>query len=367
MSQEKPTPQGPLHGVRVVELAGIGPGPHAAMLMADLGADVVRIERPDGELAVGPRETDLLLRGRPSVALDLKDPAAVAAVLDLAEGADVLLESMRPGVVERLGLGPDECLRRNPRLVYGRMTGWGQTGPLASTAGHDINYLAVSGVLHGLGRAGGPPQFPQNLLGDFGGGSLYLVVGVLAALVEARSSGRGQVVDAAIVDGTAHLATMLAGMRAAGAWSERRGENLLDGGAPFYDVYETADRRHVAVGALEPQFYAALLDGLDLTGSAPERDDPARWPELRAVLASRFAERTLAEWTAVFGGTDACVSPVLTPDEAAQHQHLVERSTYVVRDGIRQPAPAPRFSRTPAALTTPPRPPAAGLDALPQW
>jgi alpha-methylacyl-CoA racemase len=292
----------------------------------------------------------------------------VAAVLDLVERADVLLEGMRPGVAERLGLGPDECLQRNPRLVYGRMTGWGQEGPLASSAGHDINYLAVSGVLHGLGRTDGPPVFPQNLLGDFGGGSLYLVVGVLAALVEARSSGSGQVVDAAIVDGAAHLATMLLGMIAAGTWRERRGENLLDSGAPFYDVYATSDDRHMAVGAIEQQFYAALLEGLGLTGAVPDRDDVSQWPRLRAVLASRFAERTQAEWTAVFDGTDACVSPVLTLDEAAQHPHMVERGTYVVRDGVLQPAPAPRFSRTPAELSLPPQAPGqTGLDALRQW
>ncbi len=249
---------GPLRGVRVVEIAGIGPGPHAATLLADLGADVIRVERPGGPLSPGTRETDLLTRGRPSVALDLKRPEAVEAVLTLVEGADVLLEGMRPATTERLGLGPDECLARNPRLVYGRMTGWGQTGPLAHTAGHDLNYVSLAGALHGLGQDADRPQFPTNLLGDFGGGSTYLVIGVLAALLEARTSGQGQVVDAAIVDGTAHLSAMFAGMLASGFARERRAANLLDGGAPFYDVYETADGRHMSVGALEPQFYAVL-------------------------------------------------------------------------------------------------------------
>ncbi len=359
---------GPLRGVRVVELAAVGPAPHAAMTLADLGADVIRIERPGGTLAAGPRETELLTRGRPSVALDLKDSRAVEVVLDLVATADVLVEGMRPGVAERLGVGPEQCHARNARLVYGRMTGWGQQGPLAGTAGHDLNYLAVSGVLHGLGRADGPPQFPQNLLGDFGAGSTYLVIGVLAALVEARTSGQGQVVDAAIVDGAAHLGTMLAGMLAAGTQQEERGRNLLDSGAPFYDVYETADGEHLAVAALEPQFYAELLDGLGLTGSVPNRNDPTQWPQLRSALAQRFAEHTGQEWMVVFEGTDACVSPVLPLTRAAQHPHLAERGTYVRRHGVLQPAPAPRFSRTAAALTTPPTEVGAGgAAALRAW
>ncbi len=359
---------GPLRGVRVVELAGIGPAPHAAMTLADLGADVIRIERPDGVLGAGPRETDLLTRGRPSVAMDLKQPRAVATVLDLVSRADVLIEGMRPGAAERLGLGPAECLRRNGSLVYGRMTGWGQDGPLAATAGHDIDYIAVAGALHGLGRAGEPPQFPQNLLGDFGGGSTYLVIGVLAALVEARSTGTGQVVDAAIVDGVAHLTTMLAGLVAGGAWHQQRGTNLLDGGVPFYDVYETADGRHVAVGALEPAFYAALLDGLGLTGIAPDRADPAHWDELRQLLGDTFRRRAQAEWVAVFEGTDACVAPVLTPGEAAQHAHLAARGTYLEHGGVLQPAPAPRFSRTPGRLTSgPSRPGQHSRAALEAW
>ena len=341
---------GPLRGVRVVEIAGIGPGPHAAMLLADLGADVIRVERPGGPaLSAGPRETDLLTRGRPSVALDLKHPDAVATVLALAEKADVLLEGMRPGAAERLGLGPDDLLARNPRLVYGRMTGWGQDGPWAEVAGHDMNYLAVSGVLHGLGQVPERPQFPTNLLGDFGGGSTYLVIGVLAALLEARTSGQGQVVDAAIVDGAAHLGAMFAGMLAGGVAHERRASGVLDGGAPFYDLYSTSDGRHLSVGALEPQFYAELVRLLELD-DAPDQWDLARWGELRERLTTRFAERTQAEWVEVFDGTDACVAPVLPVSEAAQHPHLAARGTWVDRDGVTQPAPAPRFSRTPASL-----------------
>ena len=359
---------GPLRGVRVVELASIGPGPHAAMTLADLGADVIRVERPGGTLSAVARDKDVLTRGRPSVAMDLKDARAASVVLDLVATADVLIEGMRPGVAERLGVGPAECLARNPRLVYGRMTGWGQEGPLAPHAGHDIDYIAVSGSLHGLGRAGGPPQFPQNLLGDFAGGSAYLVIGVLAALLEARTSGQGQVVDAAIVDGSAHLNAMLAGLIAGGAWREERGTNLLDSGAPFYDVYETADGQHMAVGAIEPQFYAELLEGLGLVDTAPDRSDPGNWPALREALAARFRERTQQEWTGVFEGADACVSPVLPLTEAARHPHLAARHTYVDRGGVVQPAPAPRFSRTPAALGSPPSLPGQhSREALQAW
>jgi alpha-methylacyl-CoA racemase len=345
---------GPLRGIKVVELAGIGPGPHAAMLLADLGADVVRVERPGGAMSAGSRETDLLTRGRPSVAMNLKDPRAVGAVLDLVEKADVFLEGMRPGAAERLGLGPEQCHARNPRLVYGRMTGWGQDGPLAHTAGHDMNYIGISGSLHGLGQTPSKPQFPANLLGDFGGGSTYLVIGVLAALLEARVSGEGQVVDAAIVDGSAHLNAMLASMIAGGGWREERAVNLLDGGMPFYDVYETADGRHMAVGSLEPQFYDELVKGLGLAGELPDRYDFERHEELRAALAARFKERTQAEWAEVFDGTDACCTPILPLTEAAEHPHLRARGTYVTRDGQLQPAPAPRFSRTEATLTSGP-------------
>jgi alpha-methylacyl-CoA racemase len=359
---------GPLRGVRVVELAGIGPGPHAAMLLADLGADVIRVERPGGATSAGPRETDLLTRGRPSAALDLKEPAAVATVLDLVDTADVLIEGMRPGAAERLGLGPAECHARNPRLVYGRMTGWGQDGPLAQTAGHDLNYIALSGVLHGLGQAPERPQFPSNLVGDFGGGSMYLVVGLLAALLEARTSGEGQVVDAAIVDGSAHLNAMFASLLAGGAAREERAANLLDGGMPFYDVYETADGRHMAVGSLEHEFYSALLEGLGLTDTAPDRYDRARHADLRSLLARRFKEKTQAEWAAVFDGTDACCTPVLPQSEAAAHPHLRARGTHVTHDGLLQPAPAPRFSRTAPTLTTGPSTPGGqSRAALEAW
>jgi alpha-methylacyl-CoA racemase len=359
---------GPLEGLRVVELAGIGPGPFAAMLLAELGADVLRVDRPGTASASGPAEFDLLARGRRSVAVDLKHPDGVATVLTLAERADVLLEGFRPGVAERLGLGPDECLDRNGRLVYGRMTGWGQDGPLAGTAGHDLGYIAVTGALAAVGRAGGPPQVPVNFVGDFGGGAMYLAVGVLAALLESRVSGRGQVVDAAIVDGTAHLSTMVHGMLAGGLWQDRRGVNLLDGGAPWYDVYETADGGHLAVAALEPQFYAQLLDRLGIAADAPDREDPANWPALRALLAGTVRRRTRAEWEAVFDGSDACVAPVLSWAEAHEHPHLRARGTYVVRDGVPQPAPAPRFSRTPGALRTPPaRPGEHTREALSDW
>jgi alpha-methylacyl-CoA racemase len=363
-------PTGPLAGIRVVELAGIGPAPFAAMLLADLGADVVRIDRP-GEASLPvplPPEADLLRRGRPSVSLDLKHPEGLETALALVERADVLVEGYRPGVAERLGLGPDACHARNPRLVYGRMTGWGQDGPLAQAAGHDIGYVAVTGALHAIGRAGGPPQVPVNLVGDFGGGALYLVVGVLAALLEARTSGRGQVVDAAIVDGTAHLSSLVMGLVSAGLWSDRRGTNLLDTGAPFYDVYETSDGGWLAVGPLEPAFYAELLRLLDLTDTAPDRLDPSQWPDLRALLAETFRTRTRAEWCAVLEGTDACVAPVLSYAEAPAHPHLAARGTYVEHHGIVQPAPAPRFSRTPAALGAPPSAPGAGTRAaLAAW
>jgi alpha-methylacyl-CoA racemase len=359
---------GPLRGVKVVELAGIGPGPHACMILADLGADVIRVDRPGGQaLTGGPH--DLLNRGRPSVVLDLKHPDGVATVLDLVGGADVLVEGLRPGTTERLGLGPDECLARNPRLVYGRMTGWGQTGPLSRTAGHDLGYIAITGALFGLGQDKSRPHFPTNLVGDFGGGSTYLVIGILAALLESRLSGEGQVVDAAIVDGTAHLNAMAAGFLAGGLLREERAANLLDGGAPFYDLYETADERHLAVGALEPQFYDELVAGLGIADTAPDRNDPAHHPELRRLIADAVRGRTQAEWVDVFDGTDACVAPVLPMTEGFGHPHLAARGTFVERDGMTQPAPAPRFSRTAPSLTTPP-PAKAGQntrDALRAW
>lgn len=351
-STDSHQPTGPLVGVRIVELVGIGPGPFAAMMLADMGADVIRVDRPGGNaLQVSAPDKDILGRGRPSVAVNLKDPRGVELVLDLIEKADVVIEGFRPGVTERLGLGPDTCLARNPRLVYGRMTGWGQDGPLAQSAGHDVNYISIAGALSTIGRAGGPPQIPLNLVGDFAGGSLYLVAGVLAALLEARTSGQGQVVDAAIVDGTAHLMSMMVSMQQSGVWNDERGTNLLDSGAPFYDVYETSDGRYMSVGGLEPQFYAAmekLLDG----GELPDRNDLAQWPALRTRLAEIFATKTQTEWADIFEGSDACVAPILPLSEAANHPHLIARGTYVERDGLIQPAPAPRFSRTQANLTT---------------
>ncbi|MGW5000418.1 CaiB/BaiF CoA transferase family protein [Streptomyces hydrogenans] len=351
---------GPLAGVRVVELAGIGPGPFAAMLLADLGADVVRVDRPGGAgLGVDPAK-DLTNRNKRSVLVDLKAPEGPAAVLDLVERADILVEGYRPGVAERLGVGPERCLARNPRLVYGRMTGWGQDGPLAHTAGHDIGYIAVTGALGMIGPdPDGPPTVPANLVGDYAGGSLYLVVGVLAALQHARTHGEGQVVDAAIVDGTAHLTSMIHAMLAAGGWQDRRGSNLLDGGCPFYGVYETSDGGHMAVGALEHRFYAEFARLLDLQDADGLRGDLARWPELREAVAARFRSRTRAEWTEVFEGTDACVAPVLSLREAPAHPHLAARATFAEHGGLVQPAPAPRFSVTPGTLRTGPALPGA--------
>jgi alpha-methylacyl-CoA racemase len=337
---------GPLAGVRVVELAGIGPCPFCAMLLADLGAEVIRVDRP-GPLPP-PAAPDVTNRGKKRVIVDLKHPRGAEVVLRLAERSDVLLEGYRPGIAERLGVGPADCQARNPRLVYGRMTGWGQDGPLAESAGHDIAYIAITGALHAIGRADGPPQVPVNYLGDFGGGAMFLALGVLAALLETRQSGRGQVVDAAIVDGTAVLQALTYGLLAGGAWADKRGVNLLDTGAPFYDVYATSDGRHMAVGALEPRFYAEFTRLLFAPGGPgagiPAQYDRARWPELRALLAERFASRTQAEWTKVFAGSDACVAPVLPMTEAPDHPHLAARGTYLEADGIVQPAPAPRFS-----------------------
>ncbi|QLJ03876.1 CoA transferase [Streptomyces sp. NEAU-sy36] len=356
--------RGPLHGVRVVELAGIGPGPFAAMLLADLGADVVRVDRPGGPgLGIDPAH-DVTNRNKRSVVVDLKSPDGAARVLDLAERADVLVEGYRPGVAERLGVGPAECHARNPRLVYGRMTGWGQDGPLAERAGHDVSYIAVTGALGLIGRPGEPPAVPANLLGDYAGGSLYLVVGVLAALHHARATGTGQVVDAAIVDGTAHLSAMIHGMLSAGAWQDRRGANLLDGGCPYYGTYETADGGHMAVGALEDRFSEQFLRLLDLADLLDARGDLSRWDELRARIADRFRTRTRAQWTAVFEGTDACVAPVLSLREAPHHPHLAARGTFTEHAGLTQPAPAPRFSVTPAAVRTGPALPGADTEAV---
>ncbi|MFC5746506.1 CaiB/BaiF CoA transferase family protein [Actinomadura rugatobispora] len=355
--------KGPLSGVRVIELAGIGPGPFAAMLLADLGADVIQVDRPsavrEGQTTGG---TEFSNRGKRSIAVDLKSERGREVVLGLIEKSDVLIEGFRPGVTERLGIGPDDCLARNPRLVYGRMTGWGQQGALSRSAGHDIGYIAITGSLHAIGRAGGPPQVPLNLLGDFAGGSMYLVVGVLSALLESRTSGQGQVVDAAIVDGTAHLSTFIHGMLAGGLWQDRRGVNMLDTGTPWYDVYETADGKHVAVGAIEPQFYAEfvrLLGLEDREGAAdlPGQFDQERWPEMRERFAAVFKTRTRDEWAKIFLPSDACVAPVLSLKEAAEHPYNTERGVFLESGGTHQPAPAPRFSRT-AAETD-------GVPALP--
>ncbi len=350
----------------MLEVAAIGPVPFAGMMLADLGADVVRVDRVDGARSF-PAWHRILDRGRRSIAIDLKDPAGVDLLLRLAERSDVLLEGFRPGVAERLGFGPDDCWTRNPGLVYGRMTGWGQQGPLAQAPGHDINYLALSGALHPIGRAGEPPTVPLNLLGDFGGGALPLVVGVLAALVERGADGpgreqrRGRVVDAAIVDGSASLLAMLLAMTAAGQWPGPRGTNLLDGGAPFYDVYTCADGRHIAVGALERRFYLAFVRGLGLDPEQlPDRDDPAAWPELRRRFAEAISGRGRDEWAAAFEGTEACVTPVLDLDEAAAHPHNHARGLFRTVDGLRQPAPAPRFHDAPPDPPAPVRAP--GLD-----
>lgn len=338
---------GPLAGVRVTELAGIGPGPFCGMLLADLGAEVIQVDRPGGPATPVRGGRDVTSRGKRRVVVDLKHPRGAEVVLRLAAASDALIEGYRPGVAERLGVGPAACLARNPALVYGRMTGWGQDGPLAQSAGHDIGYIALTGALHAIGRAGGPPQVPVNYLGDFGGGSMFLALGMVSGVLAARATGRGRVVDAAIVDGAAALQAMTYGLLADGAWTDERGVNLLDTGAPFYDVYATADGRHMAVGALEPQFYAAFLGLLfapeEVPAALPDRSDRSRWPELRERFAARFAERSQEEWTKAFSGTDACVAPVRTMTEAPADPHLAARGTYVTVDGVLQPAPAPRF------------------------
>lgn len=360
---------GPLQGVKVVEIAGIGPGPFCAMMLADMGADVVRVDRAQQVPASmsGDPSLDLLNRGRRSIGVDLKNPDGVETVLRLAERAGALIEGFRPGVAERLGIGPDECLARNPRLVYGRMTGWGQEGPLAHAAGHDLNYVALAGALAHFGRAGAPPAPPLNLVGDFGGGGMFLAFGVVCGILEAARSGQGQVIDAAMVDGAAVLMTMIHGLRHLGMWQDERGTNLLDTGAHFYDAYETADGRWVAVGALEPQFYEELkrLTGLEDDG---DRMDRARWPEYRERLADIFAQKTRDEWAEVLEGTDACFAPVLTMDEAARHPHNATRGTFVEVEGVLQPGPAPRFSRTrPEVQGPPPHPGQHTDDALADW
>jgi alpha-methylacyl-CoA racemase len=351
---------GPLEGLRVVELAGIGPGPFCAMVLADLGADVIAVDRPPPVLPVpGSAGYDIMRRGRRAVAVDLKAPGGADVVLRLVEGSDALLEGFRPGVAERLGVGPATCLARNPRLVYGRMTGWGQDGPRADRAGHDITYAAVAGALAHIGRRDQLPTPPLNLVADFGGGGMLLALGLLAGLLHAQRTGRGQVVDAAMVDGTALLMAPFYGAAGMGFWSDERGTNLLDSGAPFYDVYRCGDGAELAVGALEPAFFATLLDVLDLDPAAlPTQDDVPRWPELRAAFTAAFATRPRAAWLEAAEGRDACLAPVLTMAEAAQDPHVRARGTIVEVDGVAQPAPAPRFSATPAALDR--RPAVAG-------
>jgi len=361
---------GALTGVKVVELSGIGPGPFCGMLLSDMGAEVVRVERLQVVTGEQRKINDAVVgRGRRSIGVDLKHPDGLECVLRLVDRADALIEGFRPGVTERLGLGPDVCAARNPRLVYGRMTGWGQDGPLAQRAGHDINYIALAGVLAHIGRAGAPPTPPLNLVGDYGGGAMFLAFGIVCALLEARASGEGQVVDAAMVDGAAVLMAPTWGFRSTGLFTEDRGENLLDSGAHFYDVYETADGEFMSVGAIEPQFYAELLRGIGLDGEdLPRQMDKASWSALKKRFAAIFATKTRAEWCAIFDGTDACVAPVLTMTEATVNEHVVARDTIIVDDNIAQPAPAPRFSRTPGAIQGPTPPLGGDTDAtLADW
>jgi alpha-methylacyl-CoA racemase len=354
---------GPLHGIRIVEFAGIGPGPFAAMLFSDMGADVIRIDRKGGR---PPAKTEIYARGRRTVQLDMKRPEAVDAALRLIGRADALVEGFRPGVMERLGVGPDVCLARNPKLVYGRMTGWGQTGPLAMAAGHDINYIAISGALHAIGPKGGKPVPPLNLVGDFGGGALYLAFGVVCALLEAQRSGKGQVVDVAMTDGAASLMSMFYAMTASGMWKDDRASNLLDSGAHFYDTYETKDGKFVALGSIEPQFYKELMEKTGITDPAfAAQMDRNAWPALKEKLAAVIRTKTRDEWDAIMQGSDVCYAPVLSITEAPKHPHNAARRTFVEIDGVVQPAPAPRFSRTIAQVQGPPQAPdnAASLAA----
>lgn len=354
---------GPLQGLRVIELAGIGPGPHGAMILGDLGADVVRIDRP--RKADGMPARDTMLRNRRSVAADLKSDQGRELVLGLIAKADVLIEGFRPGVTERLGLGPEDCAKVNDRLIYARMTGWGQTGPRSQRAGHDINYISLNGLLHSIGRSGERPVPPLNLTGDFGGGSMFLVVGILAALWERQASGKGQVVDAAMIDGASVLMQMIWSFRANGMWSDERGTNMLDGGAPYYDTYACADGRYVAVGAIEPHFYAQMLTGLGLADAdLPAQNDLGRWPELRARLSEVFGAHDRDHWAKVFADSDACVTPVLAPGEVESEPHVAERHTFFRDGGQLQAAPAPRFSRSEPGTPTPPGVPGADTAAV---
>jgi alpha-methylacyl-CoA racemase len=355
---------GPLQGIRIVEFAGIGPGPFAAMLFSDMGADVIRVDRKGGR---APHKTEIALRGRKTVALDLKKPEAVEAALKLIEKADALIEGFRPGVMERLGLGPDIALKRNPKLVYGRMTGWGQTGTLAHAAGHDINYIALSGALHAIGREGKKPVPPLNLVGDFGGGAMYLAFGVACGLVEAQKSGKGQVIDAAMTDGAASLMTMFYGFMASGFWQDKRASNMLDGATHFYDTYETKDGKYVSIGSIEPQFYKELMEKTGIKDEAfMAQMDRDAWPALTDKLADVIKTKTRDEWDAIMLGSDVCYAPVLSLTEAPKHPHNVARKTFLEMDGVVQPAPAPRFSRTAPEVTHGPLP-VNSADALAGW
>ena len=355
---------GPLQGIRIVEFAGIGPGPFAAMLLSDMGAEIIRIDRKGGR---SPVKTEIYMRGRRAVALDMKKPEAVEAALKLVGRADALLEGFRPGVMERLGVGPEVCLKRNPKLVYGRMTGWGQTGPLADAAGHDINYIALSGALHAIGPKDAKPVPPLNLVGDFGGGALYLAFGVVCAILEAKKSGKGQVVDVAMTDGAASLMTMFYGMTAMGIWKDERGSNMLDGGAHFYDTYETKDGKFVAIGSIEPQFYKELMEKTGITDPAfAAQMDRNAWPALKEKLGAVIKTRTRDEWDTIMQGSDVCYAPVLSLAEAPKHPHNSARQTFIERDGVVQPAPAPRFSRTTAEVQGPPQP-ADNAASLAAW
>lgn len=365
---------GPLAGVRVVEMVGLGPCPFAAMMLADMGAEVIRIDRKAAPGAGNPfpmlgTKYDVMARGRRSLALDLKSPEGMQVLLELVDRADVLLEGFRPGVMERLGAGPDQCHARNPKLVYGRVTGWGQDGPLAQAAGHDLNYIALTGMLHAMGRRGEPPAPPLNLVGDFGGGAMMLAFGVVCAVLESRASGKGQVVDAAMTDGAALLGAMMYGFRAYGSWGLEREANLLDGGAPFYDTYSCADGKFVSIGSIEPQFYALLLRLAGVTDPAFNAQmQRAEWPSLKEKFAAVFITRTRDEWCALMEGTDVCFAPVLDMDEAPQHPHNRARGTFIDVDGVMQPAPAPRFSRTAPSLGEPPASPGQhGADILADW
>ena len=360
---------GPLAGIKIIELAGIGPSPYACMLLADAGADILRLERPGRPGPPGAANWDVLTRSRKSVGVDLKSPSAVELVLDLVAEADVLIEGFRPGVAERLGVGPDSCHSANPALVYGRMTGWGQDGPLGERAGHDINYISISGALWPMGRSGDVPVPPLNLVGDFGGGGMMLAFGITAALLSARATGVGQVVDAAMTDGSASLMSMTYSFMAAGLWVEERGSNMLDTGAHFYEVYETSDGGYMAVGAIERKFYATLLEGLGLElGDFPDQMDRNSWPAMKERFAAIFKTKTRAEWTEIFEDVDACTTPVLAPSEAPAHRHNEARETFVEVEGVLQPAPAPRFSVTPGEISKPPSTPGADTDeALAGW